>query len=160
MDDDNDHHDGHHDLNLKAAYLHALADAATSVLAIVALAGGMLYGWSWLDPVMGIVGAALVAVWAKGLIVDTGKVLLDREMDHHVVDEIREVVAQELADGDTRLTDLHVWRVGRNAYAAELALASHDMTLTADRVRLHLAQHEEIVHVTVEINRIGPPADR
>jgi cation diffusion facilitator family transporter len=160
MDDDNDHHDGHHDLNLKAAYLHALADAATSVLAIVALAGGMLYGWSWLDPVMGIVGAALVAVWAKGLIVDTGKVLLDREMDHHVVDELREVVAQELSEGDTRLTDVHVWRVGRSAYAAELALASHDMTLTPDRVRRHLAQHEEIVHVTVEVNRFSPSAGR
>lgn len=154
-DGDHPHHD-HHDLNLKAAYLHVLADAATSVLAIVALAGGMLYGWSWLDPVMGIVGAALVAVWARGLIVDTGKVLLDREMDHHVVDEIREVVAQELTDGDTRLTDLHVWRVGRNAYAVELALASHDATLTPDRVRRHLAQHEEIVHVTVEINRYAP----
>lgn len=151
---DDDHHQrGHHDLNLKAAYLHVLADAATSVLAIVALAGGMLYGWSWLDPVMGIVGAVLVAIWAKGLILDTSKVLLDREMDHHVVDEIREVVAQELPKGDTRLTDLHVWRVGRNAYAAELALETRDDALTPDRVRRHLAQHEEIVHVTVEINR-------
>lgn len=74
-------------------------------------------------------------------------------MDHHVIDEIREVVAQELPDGDTRLTDLHVWRVGRNAYAAELALVTRDDALTPDRVRRHLAQHEEIVHVTVEINR-------
>lgn len=155
---DHEHaHDGHHDLNLKAAYLHVLADAATSVLAIVALAGGMLYGWSWLDPVMGIVGAMLVAVWAKGLIVDTGKVLLDREMDHHVVDEIRDVVAQELAAGYTCLTDLHVWRVGRNAYAAELALVTHDEELTPGTVRACLAQHDEIVHVTVEINRPHRP---
>jgi cation diffusion facilitator family transporter len=91
-----EHHHHHHDLNLKSAYVHVIADAATSVLAIVALAGGLIYGWSWLDPVMGIVGAILVAVWAKGLLMDTGKVLLDREMDHPVVDEIREVI--ELLD--------------------------------------------------------------
>ncbi|MBI5039727.1 MAG: CDF family Co(II)/Ni(II) efflux transporter DmeF [Gammaproteobacteria bacterium] len=89
---DHSHHHDHHDLNLKSAYVHVIADAATSVLAIVALAGGWMYGWSWLDPVMGIVGATLVAVWAKGLLIDTGKVLLDREMDHPVVAEIREVV--------------------------------------------------------------------
>ena len=88
---DHDHHHNH-DLNLKSAYVHVIADAATSVLAIVALTGGLVYGWSWLDPVMGIVGAVLVAVWAKGLLMDTGKVLLDREMDHPVVDEIREVI--------------------------------------------------------------------
>ena len=82
----------HHDLNLKSAYVHVIADTATSVLAIAALLGGWLYGWSWLDPVMGLVGALLVAIWAKGLLVDTGKVPLDREMDHPVVDEIREAV--------------------------------------------------------------------
>ena len=84
---------GHPDLNLKSAYLHVVADAFTSVLAIVALAGGWWFGWSWLDPVMGIVGAAMVAWWAKGLLLETGKVLLDREMDHPVVTEIKEVVA-------------------------------------------------------------------
>ena len=112
-----DEHAHHHDLNLKSAYLHVIADAATSVLAIVALAGGWFYGWSWLDPVMGIVGAVLVASWAKGLLIDTGKVLLDREMDHPVVAEIREVVEPVPNSGDTRITDLHVWRVGRGAYA-------------------------------------------
>lgn len=93
-----DHHADvhHHDLNLKSAYVHVMADAATSVLAIVALVGGWIYGWSWLDPVMGIIGAILVAVWAKGLIIETAKVLLDREMDHPVVDEIREVVETRL----------------------------------------------------------------
>lgn len=87
-------HDGHHhhDLNLKSAYVHVIADAATSVLAIVALFGGWFFGWAWLDPLMGIVGAVLVAVWAKNLILETGKVLLDREMDAPVVAEIREVV--------------------------------------------------------------------
>ena len=85
-------HGHHHDLNLQSAYLHVIADAATSVLAIIALTGGLLYGWSWLDPVMGIVGAILVAVWAFGLIRETGKVLLACEMDHPVVEEIREVI--------------------------------------------------------------------
>lgn len=149
------HAHGHHDLNLKSAYLHVMADAATSVLAIVALAGGWLYGWSWLDPVMGIVGAVLVAVWARGLITETGKVLLDREMDHGVVAEIRDVIEKELQDGGTTLSDLHVWRVGKNVYSAALSIVTHDDTLTPERVRQHLAQHEEIVHVTIEINRCG-----
>ena len=80
------------DLNLRSAYVHVLADAATSVLALIALAGGWWYGWQWLDPVMGIVGAVLVAIWARRLIIDTSRVLLDREMDHPVVEEIREVI--------------------------------------------------------------------
>ena len=146
-------HDHGHDLNLKSAYLHVLADAATSVLAIVALAGGWLYGWSWLDPVMGIVGAVLVALWAKGLIADTAKVLLDREMDHPVVQEIRDVVQTGPEAGDTRLTDLHVWRVGKQVYACALTVVTHDKELTAATVRRRLAVHEEIVHATIEIHR-------
>jgi len=145
-------HDHHHDLNLKSAYVHVLADAATSVLAIVALAGGWLYGWSWLDPVMGIVGAVLVAVWAKNLLRETGKVLLDREMDHPVVEEIREVVETGPDAGETRIADLHVWRVGKQSYACALCLVTHDATLTAAQVRRQLAVHEEIVHSTVEIH--------
>ena len=147
----NDHH--HHDLNLKSAYVHVIADAATSVLAIAALAGGWLLGWSWLDPVMGLAGAVLVAIWAKQLLVDTGKVLLDREMDHPVVDEIREVVAANSKAGQTRIADLHVWRVGRASYACALSLVTGDPTLTADKVREWLSIHEEIVHSTIEVNR-------
>lgn len=148
-------HDEHHhqDLNLRSAYLHVLADAATSVLAIVALAGGWWLGWSWLDPLMGLLGAVLVAVWAKKLIADTGKVLLDREMDHPVVDEIREVIAEHGAAGDTAITDLHVWRVGRGAYSCALGLVTRDAVLHADEVRRWLSVHEEIVHTTIEIRR-------
>ena len=146
------HHGDHHDLNLKSAYLHVIADAATSVLAIVALGGGWIYGWSWLDPVMGIVGAVLVAVWAKGLITDTGKVLLDREMDHPVVDEIREVVETGPDAGDARITDLHVWRVGKQVYSCALTVVTHDSALTPDVVRERLSGHEEIVHSTIEIH--------
>ena len=143
-----EHH--HHDLNLRSAYIHVITDAATSVLAIVALAGGWFYGWSILDPVMGVVGAVVVALWAKGLIVDTSKVLLDREMDHPVVDEIRQVV--EDSAGDTRVTDLHVWRVGRQVYSCALTLVTHDASLTPADVRRRLGQHEEIVHSTIEIH--------
>lgn len=156
--DATEHHHDHahehsHDLNLKSAYVHVIADAATSVLAIIALAGGWLYGWSWLDPLMGIVGAVLVAVWAKNLIIATGKVLLDREMDHAVVAEIREAVETDYAAGNTRVTDLHVWRVGKGVYSCALSLVTHDTNLTPKAVRAQLAQHAEIVHSTIEINQ-------
>jgi len=148
-----DHGHHHHDLNLKSAYVHVIADAATSVLAIAALFGGWLLGWSWLDPLMGIVGAVLVAVWAKNLIMESGKVLLDREMDAPVVAEIREVVEAETEEGATRIADLHVWRVGRQSYACALSVVTRDPALTADQVRARLAVHEEIVHSTIEIHR-------
>jgi len=143
-------HGHHHDLNLTSAYLHVVADAFTSVLAIVALLGGWFYGWSWLDPVMGIVGAVLVALWAKNLVIDTGKVLLDREMDHPVVDEIRDVVQ---ADGQTQVADLHVWRVGKKAYACAISLVTRDAALTPSQVRERLRIHEEIIHSTIEIHQ-------
>lgn len=155
---DRGHHHGHeghhhHDLNLKSAYLHVIADAATSVLAIIALTGGLIYGWSWLDPVMGIVGAVLIAIWARNLLIETGKVLLDREMDHPVVDEIREVVEKTAELGEVRIVDLHVWRVGKAAYACALSVVTQNQSLTVDQVREKLGQHEEIVHTTIEIHR-------
>ncbi len=160
---DHRHHDDdhvhHHDLNLKSAYLHVVADSATSILAIVALAGGLLYGWSWLDPVMGIVGAGLVAIWAKTLFIETGKVLLDREMDHPVVQEIRDVVETGLDEGGNRIADSHVWRVGKSSYACALSVVTHDRALTPERIRNRLAQHEEIVHATIEIHQCGQAND-
>lgn len=153
--DDHKHDSHHHDLNLKSAYIHVIADAATSVLAIIALFGGLFFGWFWLDPVMGIVGAGLIIVWARGLIAQTGKVLLDREMDHGVVEEIREVIASQFSIGNTNLTDLHVWRVGKMAYSVALVVVTHDQTLTPEQVRSALHIHEEIAHVTVEINQCG-----
>ena len=154
QDHDHPHHGHghqHEDLNLKSAYLHVIADAVTSVLAIIALVSGWMYGWNWLDPLMGLIGAVLVGRWAKGLLGDTGKVLLDREMDHPVVQEIREVVETGPAAGETRITDLHVWRVGKGAYACALSVVTHDVTLTPARLREQLAVHEEIVHSTIEI---------
>jgi cation diffusion facilitator family transporter len=149
---DHEHDHQNHDLNLKSAYLHVIADAATSVLAIVALAGGWLYGWSWLDPVTGLLGAVLVAIWSKDLIVQTGKVLLDREMDHPVVDEIRQAVEADQSQGRTRITDLHVWRVGKKVYSCALTVVTQDAHLTAAEVRNRISVHEEVVHATIEIH--------
>lgn len=154
---DHDHHHGHaphggHDLNLRSAYVHVVADAATSVFAILALAGGWAFGWWWLDPVVGIAGAVVVALWAKRLISDTAKVLLDREMDHPVVQEIREAVEECGAASETLVADLHVWRVGKGTYSCALTVVTHDPTLTAARVREWISIHEEVIHVTAEIN--------
>lgn len=148
--DHEEHHDHHHDLNLRSAYLHVVADAATSVLAIVALFGGKLWGANWLDPVMGIVGAGLVAVWAYGLLRDTGRVLLDAEMDAPVVAEIHEVI--EASPVKAEITDLHVWRVGKGKYACILSLSVIDV-VEPDYFRRQLSIHEELVHVTVELNQ-------
>lgn len=151
-DHHHDHGHHHHDLNLRSAYLHVMADAATSVLAIVALLAGKFWGASWLDPVMGLVGALLVALWARGLLRDTGRVLLDAEMDAPVVEEIREVVAQLPVPAS--ITDLHVWRVGKDQYACILGLAAR-AELSADSVRMALGVHEELAHITVEVNRLA-----
>ncbi len=139
----------HHDLNLRAAYLHVVADAATSVLAIAALIGGKFFGATWLDPVMGLAGTVLVARWAVSLLRDTGRVLLDAEMDAPVVDEVRQVVAT--LPGPVALRDIHVWRVGKGKYACILHLDA-PVGLTPDDVRRRLAIHDELVHVTVEIS--------
>jgi cation diffusion facilitator family transporter len=145
-------HTHHHDLNLRSAYVHVIADAATSVLAILALVGGWLYGWDWLAPATAVLGAVMVALWAKRLLTETGTVLLDREMDHPVVDEIREAIEEGGKQGETRVTDLHVWRVGKAVYACAVGGVTHDRALTPDIVRGWISQHEEVVHSTVEIN--------
>ncbi|MDR0563599.1 MAG: CDF family Co(II)/Ni(II) efflux transporter DmeF [Azoarcus sp.] len=140
-------HDEPQDLNMKSAYIHVLTDALTSILAIAALAGGWWAGWSWLDPVMGIVGAVLVGLWAKGLLIETGKILLDREMDHPVVQEIMEAIS---TDG-VRIDDLHVWRVGRNAFSCSIAVTARQGAITPDAIRARLSAHKEIVHTTIEL---------
>lgn len=145
-----DHGHHHHDLNLRSAYIHVLADAATSVLAICALVAGMVWGVRWMDPVMGLVGAVLVTAWAWNLLRDTGRVLLDAEMDAPVVEEVRDVVAQDAHDAV--ITDLHVWRVGKGKYAVVLSLVT-DAAVDAAYYRRALSVHEELVHITVEVNR-------
>ncbi len=153
-DHNHDHQHGqsrHHDLNMRSAYMHVLADAATSVLAIIALVGGLLWGAAWLDPVMGLVGAALVTVWAWGLLKDTGRILLDAEMDAPVVAEVREAI--EKGAVPARITDLHVWRVGRAKYAVVVSVETSSAE-GADYFRRALGIHEELAHVTVEVARV------
>jgi cation diffusion facilitator family transporter len=144
-------HGHHHDLNLRSAYLHVVADAVTSILAIAALVGGKYFGATWLDPVMGLVGTVLVGRWALGLLRDTGRVLLDAEMDAPVVEEVREVVRG--LPQPTVVRDLHVWRVGKGKYACILSLTT-GAALDARSVRSALSVHEELVHVTVELSHV------
>ena len=149
---DHDHgHSHHHDLNLRSAYVHVIADAATSGLAIIALVGGKLLGAAWLDPVMGLVGAVLVTVWAWSLLRDSGRILLDAEMDAPVVAEVREVIEQGAVSA--RITDLHVWRVGRGKYACVVSLVT-PAQVDAEFFRQALGVHEELVHVTVEVTTV------
>jgi cation diffusion facilitator family transporter len=155
-DDPHHHHQGHehthdrhhHDLNMRAAYLHVLADALTSVTAITALSLGYFFGWIWLDPVMGLVGTVVIVSWAYTLMRDTSSILLDRipaQTDLPVV--IREAIEN---DGDSIITDLHIWQVGVGKFAAIVSVVAHHPK-TTDEYRQTLKIHEELVHVTVEV---------
>lgn len=145
---DHDHH-GHGDNNLKSAYVHVIADALTSVLAIAALLAGRYLGWVWLDPVMGIVGAIVIARWAWSLMGVTSAVLLD-QTDEHVADEIRELVEKP---GDATITDLHVWRVGPEAHAAIVSVLG-ESTVNAESIRERLKPVHEVSHLTVEFRLV------
>lgn len=146
---DHAHHAG--DNNLRAAYLHVLADALTSVLAIVALVLGSLYGWNWMDPAMGIVGGLVIARWSWGLIRDAGGVLVDYvPAAEDLPDEIRTAI--EL-DGDT-ITDLHVWQLGPGHHGAIIAIASPTPQDPA-AYRARLAHIPDLSHVTIEVERAG-----
>lgn len=139
-----DHHANghHHDNNLRSAYVHVLADALTSVLAIAALLGGRYLGWTWLDPAMGVIGAIVIATWSWSLMRDTANVLLDAH-EEELQQEIKNVVE---GLGDARITDLHVWRVGPGAHAAIVSVRGAH----GDMIRSRLSDIHEIVHLTVE----------
>ena len=143
------HAHGGHDLNLRAAYVHVLADALTSVLAIGALVGALWLGWWWLDPLVGVLGALVIGVWAIGLMRESAAVLLDREMDHPLTQNIRDEIE---ADGDAKVADLHLLRVGRAKFAAIVCVVA-DVPLAPAVYRDRLARHAELVHVSVEVNR-------
>ena len=150
-EDHYDHEHGHEhvDHNLRAAYLHDLADALTSVLAITALGGGMLFGWSFLDPAMGIVGAILVGRWAIGLARDSAGMLLDAEDHGHVAHEIEEVIATL---PDHEIADLHLWRIGPASRACIVSLVTH-APLALEAYRQQLAGIHGLDHITIEINQ-------
>ncbi|MCA1440630.1 CDF family Co(II)/Ni(II) efflux transporter DmeF [Ensifer sp. IC4062] len=150
-----EHHPGHaghgRDNNLRAAYLHVLADALTSVLAIIALTAGSLYGWTWLDPLMGVVGALVIARWSTGLIRDAGGVLLDYlPAGEGLSEEIRAAIEK---DGD-RITDLHVWQLGPGHHGAIVSLVTNNPQ-NPSLYRDKLAHLHELSHVTVEVERLA-----
>lgn len=138
----------HQDHNLRAAYLHVLADALTSVLAIVALGFGMAFGWSFLDPIMGIAGAVLIGRWSWGLACDTARVLLDAEDHGEVASQVRDALERET---DTRVADLHLWRVGTAGRACIVSLVTH-RPKSVDHYRSLIDRVPGIVHLTVEVN--------
>lgn len=154
-----DHHHGHHhDHNLVSAYLHVLADALTSLLAIFALLGAKYFGLIWADPMMGIVGAALVARWSWGLLRSTANILLDRE----TTDELRTVIRDKIeADADNNIADLHVWSVGPNIYSVIVSVVTHDPR-PPDHYKRLIPSDIGVMHVVVEVHRCdesGLPTD-
>jgi cation diffusion facilitator family transporter len=147
-DHDHHHHHDHQDHNLRAAYLHVLADALTSVLAIIALFAGKSFGWVWLDPIMGIVGSIVIARWSYGLLVDTSSILLDGSVGGDFAAKVKATIE---GDADNRVSDLHVWKVGSGRMAAIVTVVTHDPR-PPDHYR-GLLSDLELAHVTVEVNR-------
>lgn len=143
-----DHGHAHHDHNLRAAYLHVLADALTSLLAIVALVAGKFFGWIWLDACMGLVGAGLITRWGYGLLRETSGILLDSVPDADINVRVRERIE---ADADNRITDLHVWRLGPMHYGAIVSLVTHEPR-SPEHYKGLLDDLAELRHVTVEVN--------
>jgi len=147
--DDHHHHHGHDDLNLRAAYLHVIADAFTSVLAITALACGRYFGLTWLDPVCGIVGSVVIAQWSMSLIASTQSILLDFEP---ATCDLREEITKAFDQfPDTRICDLHIWQVGVNRFAAIISIVTGSPK-PPEFYKQPLAIHEELQHVTIEVN--------
>lgn len=140
-------HEHGRDHNMRAAYLHVLADALTSVLAIVALLAGKFFGWVWLDAIMGIVGSLVISRWAIGLLRDTGNILLDGRSDEELVEQIQTTLE---SDADTRLSDLHVWQVGANDAAAIISLVTH-YPRPVEHYRKLIEAIPALKHVTIEV---------
>lgn len=142
------HHGHAHDHNFRAAYLHVLADTATSLLAIGALGAGLLFGLRWLDPIVGVVGACVIASWSFGLIRDSGMVLLDAEADPAAARDIRKLLEQEVG---ARVADLHLWRVGPGHQSLIVSLVSPG-EITAEGIKDRLRhRYPDLSHVIVEI---------
>lgn len=153
LKDEHHHHDHgdhqhHHDHNLRAAYLHVLADALTSLLAIIALVSGKYFGWDWLDPIMGIVGAFIITRWSYGLLKQTGPILLDGSIEETYQASIKEAIEK---DSDNQISDIHIWKVGANHYAAIISVVTHFPKSTEYYKEL-LNDFHKLSHITIEVN--------
>ena len=146
-DEDQHQHQYHHDHNLRAAYLHVLADSLTSVLAIAALLGAKYLGAAWIDPIVGMIGAVLVARWSIGLLRTTSDILLDRQAPGHLLERITEAVE---ADGSCRVVDLHVWSIGSGSYSAIVGIED-EAPLPTGEYRSRIPEDLHIDHVTIEV---------
>lgn len=142
------HSHDHHDHNLKAAYFHVFADALTSLFAIFALLAGKFFGFIWMDPFMGIVGAFMITRWSLGLIRETSRVLLDKQASEEIQNAIQRVIENDSTD---RISDLHVWSIGSGIYAVNLALVS-DLPKSPEYYKDRLPNDMGIAHVTVEVH--------
>jgi cation diffusion facilitator family transporter len=147
-DHGHDHHHEHHDHNLRAAYIHVLADAMTSLLAIIALLLGKYYGWNTLDPIMGVVGAIIITRWSFGLLKQTSPILLDASIEQNYKQGIKQAIESDL---DNRLSDLHIWKIGANDYAAIVAIVTHSPQ-PAEHYKKLLANYHQLSHITIETN--------
>jgi cation diffusion facilitator family transporter len=147
-------HHHHHDHNLRSAYLHVLADALTSLLAIFALVAGKYLAWNWLDPVIGIVGAVLVARWSLGLLTTTSGVLLDRQGPA----ELRSLIKTCIERGGDQVVDLHLWTIAPNRYGLILSIVTQRARSPADYGAL-LPKDSRLAHVSVEVWKVeGAPS--
>jgi cation diffusion facilitator family transporter len=142
-------HDHHHDHNLKAAYLHVLADALTSLFAIIALVAGKYLGLNWLDPVMGMVGAAVITRWSISLLKETSPVLLDGSIEGEYLTAIKEAIETTM---DNRISDIHVWKVGPAHYAAIISIVTH-YPQRIEYYKKLLRDFQELSHITIEVNK-------
>ncbi len=144
------HHDHHHeDQNLRSAYLHVLADALTSVLAIAALLAAKYFGYLWMDPMMGIVGAILVARWSWGLLKTTSLILLDQQGSDDLLEKVHECIER---DGDSHVTDLHLWSIGPGIYSVIISIVAQQHQ-TPSEYKSRLPQDLGLEHVTIEVNQ-------
>ena len=152
---DEHHHHGHdhhgHDHNLRAAYLHVLADTLTSFLAIIALLAAKFYAWNWMDPIMGIIGAILITKWSIGLLKQSGNVLLDRQGPDHLVKSVEKVIKS--MPSKPEIVDLHIWLIGPNIFSAAITVLANEEKCIVCLIKSEIKNISAIVHTTIEVHQ-------
>ena len=145
-----EHHHGH-DHNLRAAYLHVLADTLTSFLAIIALLAAKFYAWNWMDPIMGIIGAILITKWSIGLLKQSGNVLLDRQGPDHLVKSVEKVIKS--MPSKPEIVDLHIWLIGPNIFSAAITVLANEEKCIGCLIKSEIKNISAIVHTTIEVHQ-------